>query len=358
MEVDPIFVANISMYIGIQLIILGVYHCFFRKTLEIGALCLIAGTSTMYGLFLETMFNDLLINILFGDYRMIMVPSLLFLYLLKRAGNNSIKKYIKHLCISGSLIVAFIIIKFAFPQDFKEHIDIILPSFWLLYAGIVLYYLIIGIRYFLNLKRALVVEAFKKFTLIYASLGILLFLLLLSLMGNVIMYKKIYVGTIAPNNIMLLANLLNILILNVILIFSVLEIEQLKSFFIQNVSNRFDTLKNEQSLETFVNNVLIASKSFTETNFNAKEYLRKYKINEKQLRLYLKKEYAMTIHQFIQKLRLEEFAVIYENPEYNKYDISALAQMVGFKSKGTFYRVFKEFYQTTPKKKFRDSRVS
>jgi AraC-like DNA-binding protein len=50
----------------------------------------------------------------------------------------------------------------------------------------------------------------------------------------------------------------------------------------------------------------------------------------------------------INKLRVDEFISVYQSDEYKHYNLMGIANEVGFKTKSTFYKAFKEFKGTTP----------
>lgn len=58
--------------------------------------------------------------------------------------------------------------------------------------------------------------------------------------------------------------------------------------------------------------------------------------------------YQSSFYEFINASRLRHAVQLLNNPEEDKYTISAKAEMSGFNSKATFYKVFKAKYSMSP----------
>ncbi len=134
-----------------------------------------------------------------------------------------------------------------------------------------------------------------------------------------------------------------------VLIVGVIELDGVKKFFLnKNIYNQFDSIKNETSIQDFLNLEVIEPKEFKNKDFDIKQKIKESNIGEKEFRLYLKKKYQMTINDYINHLRLEEFIINCKTSRTEKYDLEGLAYLAGFPSKSTFYRVFKKEMKITP----------
>ena len=58
--------------------------------------------------------------------------------------------------------------------------------------------------------------------------------------------------------------------------------------------------------------------------------------------------YQSSFYQFVNSYRINHLQLLLENSQYEKFTISAMAEMSGFNSKATFYKVFKEKHGVSP----------
>jgi AraC-like DNA-binding protein len=77
------------------------------------------------------------------------------------------------------------------------------------------------------------------------------------------------------------------------------------------------------------------------------------KISGSELNKLVREELAISVIQLINLLRIQEMKSRYLLPEYRNYTLLGLAQDVGFTSKSTFYRAFKDFTGYSPSEYFK-----
>ena len=87
---------------------------------------------------------------------------------------------------------------------------------------------------------------------------------------------------------------------------------------------------------------------FTNPELKLNDLLSGYHINKSLLMRFLKANNYANYSEFVNSKRVEAFKEIVVCTESQKYDLFSLAKEAGFKSKASFYRVFKKTEGITP----------
>lgn len=346
------FYEGLLFCISLQLILISVFYFTKKKHFEIGIICLILGTNNLYTIEFGSLYLSLWGNLFFADYRSMIIPSLFYMYLQKKIDNNykNPNSY-KHLIVPGLTIVVYMILKFYFKTFYEVHLTSILTCFWSFGLLITLFYSYLGYRIIIRSKNVLVGNAYKRFLLICSLISLYIFSSLVLLISD--LHSKI--GLINLMKYYKLANfnfyqyLLTFLGNFAILIVGIIQLDSIKKYIISsNIHNQFDSIKNEILLKKFLKESIIEPKKFIDKDFNIKKAMHENGINHKDFKLFIKKEYQMTVNDYINHLRLDEFIKNSKTASMEKYDLEGLASMAGFSSKSTFYRVFKKEMKITP----------
>ena len=132
-------------------------------------------------------------------------------------------------------------------------------------------------------------------------------------------------------------------------LYSITEIPRFKNFFINKpliesginedtlskLKTKFETLMAEEQL--FLNNGLTAD-----------SLSKKLEVDKSVISKFLRENYNKGFNLYINELRIQEFKRLLSLEKYENYDLVGLAMESGFKSKSTFYRVFKDIEGITP----------
>jgi AraC-like DNA-binding protein len=111
-------------------------------------------------------------------------------------------------------------------------------------------------------------------------------------------------------------------------------------------------LTDENADEVFnrLNEFMLSSKSFLDSNLNLPGLAKQLNISTHHLSQIINKKAEQNFFEYINKFRIEEAKRLLKNPEMNHLTISAIGFEVGFNSTSTFNSVFKNLTGTTPSK--------
>ncbi len=100
----------------------------------------------------------------------------------------------------------------------------------------------------------------------------------------------------------------------------------------------------KEKLETYFKR----EKNFKNKELTIDQTCKEMDCSKKELTDYLKLFEKTTFTAYLNQLRISEFKDLLKHKENAIYDINSIAEMAGFKSRATFYRVFKELEGMTP----------
>lgn len=113
----------------------------------------------------------------------------------------------------------------------------------------------------------------------------------------------------------------------------------------------------EKDIEYFNNVILVEmrkKKYYTDEQLNIHKLSEELNITKTQLSYLINEVGKVNFYEFINGFRIDYFKDLVQKGEHKKYSIDSLAHMSGFKSRGVFYRVFKQKTKTTPSKFIQD----
>lgn len=341
---------GILLFMGFILIILAFLHFYNRRNVEIGFICFILGTAPFYTHFSQDLQGNFIANILLGLYRAIFIPVLLYIFLIKsilsKKLNNS--NIIRYFIAPSTIVFVYLVIKFGFNSFYLKNFKIIVTTFWGLIIVVTILYSVKTLKLFHNSSEIINTSVLNRYkVLVSITNGFILISLIVNFLrfyfpflldekfGMPILYCLYTIHIIAVMSIILMA---------------FFELNVVKKYFLSRDIHLKSLAQNkEQTIKSFIEKTLKVEKPFKDSNFDLKTYLLSKEINSKEFGIFTKKEYKITPAVYINKLRVEEFIHLMNNPDMALYDIQALSDFSGFKSKATFYRVFKQITGLTPK---------
>lgn len=353
-----------QLCVAILLLVLGLLNSIFSKKKDnkiSGLLC----TAMSFYLF-KTIFwdyvhqNDILIFFLSGSV-FFFLGQLLYLYLIVYEEKSIFAFVIKHFTLPFLLFISYGIIR-SFYEDFfisnAININIVAISICLAYT---LYYLYLGIKQFkTNLDHALTFKARKKFKIFYYTMNIFLIyhntsgiIELMSFKGldflkvindfnneyyiNDILYKPFY-----------------IILCFYLMLYVLSQSKTFKSYFLgEKLFVSQDIIDGESIIEYRLNKFIETDKLYTDKDLKLNTLADKIGVSNAVLTEFIKNKYNINFTEYINSKRIEEFKALVENPKNNGFTILGLANESGFKSKATFYRVFKNKEGITPNEYFK-----
>lgn len=343
---------GIFVCLYLQLLVLGIFNLWNKpvKNKILGALCCFLALPFIYTLYWPTFNNNLFFNILLGGYKHVFLPAFLFLFIYtiqhKKIGK---RKLLLHLSLPALLHVTYMTIKFGFKDFYAENIIRIVAAVHLFIFFSYLWYLFLGIPILKILKSKLLKKSYIRYALFFWIISLYQLRLNTKTLYEIMLPESDYRASfdfLFQDFYQILA----ILVTTGILIFAILESPSLKSALLGNrIYNRYDTISDEDVIRQFIQTHFDTKKVFTQPDFDLKSLLKTDKISAAQFKLFLKKEFDQTPLEFINTLRVNEFKSLIVLEENHKYSLIGIAEKVGFSSKATFYRQFKQREGITPK---------
>lgn len=133
------------------------------------------------------------------------------------------------------------------------------------------------------------------------------------------------------------------------LVFKVFQSMSFRQFFEQpKYDNREWPVSKLQQLAQQLEQAVTENELYRKKELNLNELAQQSGINANTLSQLFGLHYKMNFYDFINRYRLEQVEQMMLDPANQQYKIIALAEASGFKSKTTFYKVFKEKHQMTP----------
>lgn len=334
---------------SIVMLIVGLVH--LRKgSIELAIICILIASGNVYGYYPwhQAYFNDsILANILLAEYRVVLVPSLLYIYLLKKTKPLKLKtdsNYFRHLILPLLYIITYIVLKFGF-KNFNTYRSIIVPTFWIIYLSIITFYLFLTVR----LEKKIRSKIIKRLRKHYHGV-IKIFILYLYPITIYLIFKILnFIGFFQIENKQVnhILEIIEFPVQLAITVFVLLELDFLKRYFtVKDIENPEYFIPDEKLIEQAVNE-LKSEKPFLDPSFNLGKFCNDKLSNQKHFKNFIAREYNQSTVGFLNQLRVEEFKSILNN-NHMDYDLFGIAQECGFKSKATFFRVFKEIEGMTP----------
>ncbi|WP_299437196.1 helix-turn-helix domain-containing protein [uncultured Aquimarina sp.] len=117
------------------------------------------------------------------------------------------------------------------------------------------------------------------------------------------------------------------------------------------ISSQPEVNESKEELEEVLNNIeayLVKNKLYLNPEMNLKTFSRKINLPERTISKAINKIEKKNFTSYINAYRIEEFKNRLTNKEYKKYSISAIADEVGFNSRASFYKNFKDIVGLSP----------
>ncbi len=334
--------------LSIQLFLVGVWYLFKSRDKSLGIICLILGTGWIYSLYFPIFRDNIWANIILSGYKELALFPLFYLFFLSRIDKtDDLKDYVKHLTLPILISFAYLITKFVFKEFFGNHFILIMNTIRVLGFLILFWYSYLIVRFLFEKQTELKPGVSKRYTFIFSLFFIPRFLGHLEFVA--IPFIDIDKQAYYILSFRYFWHPLNIIVSIVFLLFAISEIKGIHSFILGNkIHHHFDTINRGDEVKRFIQEELLEERLFLKPDFNIKQALADNNLSERDFRLTVKRDWGRTIHEFINKLKVEEFIKISQNENYGRYGMEGLYEMAGFNSKATFYRNFKKEMGVTP----------
>lgn len=335
----------------IQLFIVGLFNFIngTKRNVILGVVCCVLSLSFIYSIYWERFNESLVYNILFGGYKHMFLPTLVYLYVAMISENIGQRRFFLLFLAPLVVHIGYLVVKFRFEHFYTSYIDSIVLTMNMFILLLHIFFLLFGFEALHRLKPIILKRNFLRFKFFF--LGLLGYGIFLSL-NSVTPY---FFGEtsfersfeyLSKNFFIALATLVNLSIL----IFAIIESPSLKQFVVsKNIYKPKKKNIDNVLIEDFIMKYFVFEKQFKNPDFNLDSALNDFGIKSVDFRTYLKTKKGISVVEFINGYRIEAFKALLTEVDLNKYSLMGLANQVGYTSKATFYRNFKAQVGITPK---------
>ncbi len=370
-------VNGFRIILGVQLIVVALPHLFNKKhrNLPLGFICLVVALYFFWRFLLPYRETTLARIFLFSN-RELFVPPLAYLILFRINNVLNTRIVLRHLITPSLIALIAISILVPFYNDIPNirlvANSISLPAITL----ISIVYFFLGKHLLKQLKRVLIPKAYTKYKVFfyvvvfwYFNMGFTStlsyfvqyqYLLLnygdpgpgicsedtgifmVDLLGKFFNGPYDYYNTIISTPLLYLAPIF-------LFLFALSELHYFKSLFLpKDIFYNQNVLNSGTGFSLKLNAYFNEVKPFKNQQFSMDECCVNLNCTKKELSDYLKLYEKSTFNEYLNLHRTKAFKLMLMDKSNAIYDINSLAEMAGFKSRATFYRVFKEIEGVTP----------
>ncbi len=349
--IDSDLIDGIKAGLYIQLILVGLIYMvgsrWKARPLLIGSFCFVLGATTLYSILWAYFKGSLWGNLIFGGFKTLFLAPILYLYIIVLPQQGKIFRTITlHLAAPLLLSTVYTLIKFGFSTFFHTNYVFIAQLFLFLNIALFVVYIVLLIKNRYRLHGILPSLKKKYFIFFFALMGYFL-------ITYTIHFVSVYFVEQTERFYVILNSYIlfpfTFLVYFATIIFAISENNQLKNFFIpKSPFLDKELVEKEQEIKSLVTQRIIGEKLFKTQHLTAKEAAQTLGVHKNALIAYIRLHYQQSFNEYINALRIEEFKKIYLENDLPNFSISGVAYEVGFKSKTTFYRIFKEKTGSTP----------
>ncbi|NVK51304.1 MAG: helix-turn-helix domain-containing protein [Flavobacteriaceae bacterium] len=366
---------GIRIVFCLQLLLVGGFLIFNKRerNYPLALLCLLVGLYFLWQFILPILRDNISLFFIFFS-REIFIPPLLYLTLLRIGSSVNRKTFIKHLTIPLVISVPTAL----FLTLFYDKVDTRFIGNAIYQPSIIIFsivYLVKGRKLLKDLKNKIVKKAYIKYKVFfYVIMYTYLIIGVTSFLSYFVQLKFLlkYYGTSDGRHITDTGNILIdiagklfegplyyfgwyvfeplLYIIPIFLfVFALSELSYFKTLFLpKDVFYSDRVLSNSNDLASNLEFYFENEKPFKNPSFNIEQCCAYLDCTKKELADFLKLHKKTTFNNYINIFRIKEFKLLLAEEVNNLYDINSLAEMAGFKSRATFYRIFKDVEGVTP----------
>ncbi len=357
---DPI-INGVFLLLGVLLLISSILQFIYgsKKNYALAFLCLIASMWFFRRFFWKAWLDYSILYIVFGGVKEVFIAPLVYFHVKMKRTVISYKEVLKHLAFPILIYVCFLVMVYFFRDYYKtisRHFTYALT--WYVFLCYIVYFSLSFRELKIKVRPVVIPKVFKTvyWFLIFYTVPHLFTMFLSTISLGIVWY--------IPNNVFLRETVNGtwiyyldwsvqkpLLFIQAIfmLFYAFIEIPFFKSLFYPK-----DILYDKKAIEssTEIQQKIFAyfniEKIHTNKELTIDACCKQIGYSKRELTDYLKLHKNMNFTSFLNTLRVEEFKVLLAEKKNKIYDINSLAEMAGFKSRATFYRVFKEIEGITP----------
>ncbi len=357
------FFKGIKFLLGAQLIIVAIIHFVVKSKpvrIPLAFLCLILGLWFFKYVFMGHWKEDLILFILIGPGKPIFAGAILLFYY--RSVYDTLQRsfVLKNLIAPTVFYLMIIGTRFFGRDTFYEEKFKLSVVFGVMIFFIYLYYFIVSKKEIeTRIKPRIIPRAYKRVLLLFYTFYFFLLqvpiwdlyvnILKANIFSEAITAKMqgIYESFVqyGEMSIYVYLHLLGYFLF----LFALSEIPYFKKAFLpKNALINEKAYNSRDTIDALINERLVKGKLFKDSTLTLESCSREMGISKRDLFDHIKHTRNLGFKEFINLLRVEEIKSLMAVDTLNKYDLVGLAKECGFKSKSTFYRVFKEIEGLPP----------
>ncbi|MFD2568490.1 helix-turn-helix domain-containing protein [Pseudotenacibaculum haliotis] len=135
----------------------------------------------------------------------------------------------------------------------------------------------------------------------------------------------------------------------VLSLYTITEIPRFKKYFLsKSLKESGVDLTTQKAVRKHLQQLFDEEKIYIDSELSLDKLSKLLELEKSLVSKLLRETYKKGYNEFINEYRIEEFKRLLHNSQYQNYDLVGLANESGFKSKATFFRVFKELEGMTP----------
>ena len=362
---DPSFhpvVNGIFLLLGILLLVSSTLQFVYgtKKNYALAFLCLITSLWFFRRFFWDAMANYRFVYFLLGGTIEVFIAPLVYFHVKMKRTVITTKEVLKHLALPILIYVGFLVLAFLFNEFYRSiSRECTYGLTWYVFICFLLYFTWSFKELNRHIKPFVIPKVYKTvfwFLVIYTipftfnllisivSLGILWY----SPEGSTFLRQTVNGTWIFYMDWNLLKPLLFIRAIFLVF-YGFVEIPFFKSlFYPKEIMYDKRVIEGNSDLEEKLHQYLNEEKRYTNKDLTIEDCCRDIGCSKKELNDYLKVYKNLTFTAYLNEFRISEFKGLINSKENAIYDINSIAQMAGFNSRATFYRVFKELEGITP----------
>lgn len=346
---------GIQLCIGVQLALIAIFLFLSKQSRNrllafyTVLICISSLTSALYS-YLEKV---PMVAFLFGAQLIIFHAPLLFLYI--KSLDDQTTSTNKHLVLPALYTLLVLALKFKFPDFFDNNAMELLMAHLFFVVGYTAVYFYQGSRYFnLQLNDSLKQKALRKFRCFYGITNIhaiiLYSLMAVSYFSYLYFYERYpyFNEHIVPDIFSLIVYIHPVSSI-IFIIYLLSETHSLQSLILdKRITKSAIVRKNKDDIAQGVKQLIDIEKRYKNPSFNLRTLSDEIGIGTKELAEYFNEDLSISFNEYLYKRKIDEFKDLVQSDLENAYSLEGMAQLAGFKSKATFYRIFKKMEGMTP----------
>ncbi|MEP2772429.1 MAG: helix-turn-helix domain-containing protein [Fulvivirga sp.] len=350
---QDVFFTTASVVIGFQILMASVLLLFGERQKEkiVSVIGLILTLSFLYPLVRADIADSTILKLVFAGKKYMLLPPLLYSYLLIHISENL--KLVRHLIFPIIYIGIFLVLQtlgVSFYLDFRGPINAIHYLTCFIYFVV---YFIVGVH---KARHELRHQLIRSASIKYISFFLLFNAIeIIYLSVQVVMLFSIELGYINESdtsfvNFYQYSTGLTFIYGSALLFYLLSESGLMRnSLLTKKVKLDSRLRESEPLLKNQLTQQIISDKLFTNPDFNLQAAADHFNLNESVISSYFREHEKRSFNDYLHELRIEEFKNLVRQNNSQIYNLEGLANMAGFNSRATFYRVFKNFENITPK---------